>query len=67
MSNISQVREMLSQAAHATIDGVDYRILTTEEDHCLAEHEDTGDEVQIRFEEVDLSRDLIYKLVLMNP
>jgi hypothetical protein len=67
LANIAQVREMMSQAATATIDGVEYRILTTEDDHCLAEHEDTGDEVQIRFDEVDLSRDLIYKLVLMNP
>lgn len=67
MATVDEIRKMLCQAASATIDGVDYKILFTEDDYVMAEHEDTGDEVQIRFEEVDLSRDLIYQLVLMNP
>ena len=64
-----QIKELLFQACAATIDGVDYRILYTDEDSVMCEYEngDDTDTIAIPYCQVNLDRDLIYKMTLMNP
>lgn len=57
---------MLLQAAVIVYDGVAYQIQYCDEDHMLGYDEETGEDVQIEYDSVDLNRDLIYKLELMN-
>ena len=61
------VRHMIQEAALVVIDGTGYRVLYCEDDYFLAQDEDRGDEVRIPYEDIDLARDCIYKLTLMNP
>ena len=49
------------------IDSVPYRVLSCDEYHFIGELEDEpGAEVRLEYSDVDLSRDLIYKLTLVD-
>lgn len=61
------LKTMLHEAAVIVLDGVGYRIAYCEEAYIMGIDEETGDEVTITYDEINLSRDLIYKLTLMNP
>lgn len=67
MIDITAVRTMLQDADIVVINDVGYRINSFEDDHFQAVDEETGDEVSIDYDEVDLTTALVYKLVLMNP
>lgn len=57
---------MLLQAAVIVYDGIAYQIQYCEDNYMLGVDEETGEDVQIEYDSVDLNRDLIYKLELMN-
>lgn len=63
----THLKAMLQEAAVIVLDGVGYRISYCEDDFIMGVDEETGDEVQILYDEIDPSRDFIYKLTLMNP
>ena len=60
------IRAMIQQATVVIIDGTSYRVDYCEPDYFCAISDDDGDEVYIEYEEVDLARDKIFKLVQMN-
>ena len=63
----THLKNMLVDAAVIVLDGCGYRIAYCEENFLMGIDEETGDEVQIGYDEIDLERDMIYKLTLMNP
>lgn len=63
----THLKTMLHEAAVIVLDGVGYRISYCEDTYILGVDEETGNEVQIDYDEIDLSRDFVYKLTLMNP
>ena len=61
------VKNLLVNATVVVIDGDAYRMLMCEDSTFYAELEDEySDAVEFRYDQVDLSRDLIYKLTLVN-
>ncbi len=65
--SIEQVKSMIQEATVVVIDGTSYRVDFSEDEYFQATDEDSGDEVYIEYDEIDLSRDKIFKLTLMNP
>jgi hypothetical protein len=65
--SIEQVKSMIQQATVVVIDGASYRVDYCEDDYFHATDEEDGNEVNIEYDEIDLSRDSIFQLTLMNP
>jgi hypothetical protein len=61
-----KIKSMLQKAAVIVYDGIAYQIQYCEDNYMLGVDEETGEDVQIEYDSVDLNRDLIYKLELMN-
>ena len=62
------VKEMIQEAAiYVPFNCEGIRINSCEDECFFGTGEESGEEYCITYEEVDLSKDLIYKLVLMNP
>ena len=66
-TDLIKLKTMLADACVLVQDGTSYRICYCEENYLVTEDEDTGSEVQIGYDEIDLTRDLVYQMVLMNP
>ena len=65
---MSYIKEMIGQAeVYVPFNCEAIRIECCDDDYFLGTGEETGEQYQINYEEVDLGKDLIYKLVLMNP
>lgn len=68
MSNIDKVKSLIADAAVYVHNGEEgYRINYTDENSFNATSEESGEEVDFLYTEVDLDCDLIYRLQLMNP
>lgn len=68
MNNINKVKEMIADAAVYVQNGDEgYRINHTDENSFNATSEESGEEVDFLYTDVDLDCDLIYRLQLMNP
>jgi len=67
--SIEKVKQLANEAAVYIPEGSEgIRIVAVieEEGYFLGEGEETGENYQITFEEVDLDNDMFYKLVLME-
>lgn len=60
------IRAMIQQAAIVIVNGHSYRVEYCEDEYFSATDEANGDLVAIEYDEVDLSRDKIFKLVQIN-
>lgn len=62
------MHRLLIEQAHLVIHHGDaYRVNYCEPEYFHATHEVSGDEVQIYYSEINLHRDRIYGLQLLNP
>jgi hypothetical protein len=62
------MHRLLIEQAHLVIHcGDAYRVNHCEPEYFLATHEATGDEVYIYYSEINLYRDRVYGLQLLNP
>ena len=67
--SIEKVKQLANEAAvyvPFNCEGLRVVAVVEEEGYFLCEGEDSGDNYQIMFEEVDLDNDMFYKLVLME-
>ena len=67
ITSLMSLKSMLQEASVLVLDGQGYRIAYCEEAHLMGIDEVTGDEVTITYDEIDLTRDFLYKLTLMKP
>ena len=67
--SIAIIKNMVAEASNIVVDGEGYQVLCPDEDGegFDAIHEETGDNVFVSYEEMDLTRDFFYKLSLMSP
>lgn len=68
MNDLDKVQKMITEASVYVQNGDHgYRINYTDESSFNCTSEETGEEVEFLYSEVDLDADLIYRLQLMNP
>ena len=60
-------QQLVQQACLVVYRGDSYQVVACETEFFYAVHESTGDEVWLYYDQLDLTRDRIYGLQLLNP